>query len=182
MDASPWKRCIADIDDGSVGVGGIYKNEERLHKYDFSDAIFSERMAVYFHTTTPLNFLGVDSLMRKRVGVVCGWSYGDGFDKAVKDGKITVEEVAADAQNFQKLAAGRIDTVLAIEEAGAALLKGGKWTAVRKSPHYLFENPTYLAFNKSAAQLDTLSKFNKAVSSMKKSGQIQRIASEELSR
>lgn len=33
LEAKPWKRCIADMDDGSAGVGGIYKNEERLKKW-----------------------------------------------------------------------------------------------------------------------------------------------------
>ena len=180
VDARPWKRCITDMDDGTVGVGGIYKNDERVQKYDFSEPIFVERMAVYIHTQHPLDFVGTDSLLGKRIGVVRGWSYGDAFDKAVKDGKITVEEVTADAQNFQKIAAGRIDAVLAIEEAGAALLKTGKFTGVLKSQHYLFENPTYLAFNKRTARTDALRKFNKAIASMKKSGQLQKIARDEL--
>ncbi len=181
LDARPWKRCIADIDDAKVGVGGIYKNEERLKKYDFSEQIFVEKMAVYFHTARPVEFAGVDSLAGKRVGVVRGWSYGDAFDKAVKDGKITVEEVSGDAQNFQKLASKRVDAVLAIEEAGAAQLKAGTFTEVQKSPHYLFENPTYLAFNKSGGQTHTLKKFNKAITTLKKAGQLQTIATETLS-
>lgn len=181
LDPRPWKRCIADMDDSKVGVGGIYKNEERLKKYDFSDQIFVEKMAVYFHTARPLAFTGVESLAGKRVGVVRGWSYGDAFDKAVKDGTITVEEVAGDVQNFQKLASRRLDAVLAIEEAGAALLKAGTSADVQKSPHYLFENPTYLAFNKGVAQTDTLKKFNKSIATMKKTGQLQTLATEALS-
>jgi len=182
MDARPWKRCIADIDAGTVGVGGIYKNEERLKKYDFSEQIFVEKMAVYYNKTHALDFTGVDKLYGKKVGVVRGWSYGDDFDKAVKDGKITVDEVAADAQNFQKLAAGRVDAVLAIDEAGTAALKGGKFADVEKSTKYLFENPTFLAFNKGTKQTEALAKFNKAVADMKKSGQLNKIATTELSK
>lgn len=181
LDAKPWKRCIADIDDAKVGVGGIYKNEERLKKYDFSEPIFVEKMAVYFHASRPLEFAGVDSLAGKRVGVVRGWSYGDAFDKAVLDGVITVEDVSADVQNFQKLAARRLDAVLAIDEAGAALLKAGKLADVQKSPRYLFENSTYLAFHKREGQVETLKKFNTAITTMKKAGQLQNIATEALS-
>lgn len=180
LDARPWKRCIADMDDAKVAVGGIYKNEERLKKYDFSEQIFVERMAVYFHATRPLVFTGVESLAGKRVGVVRGWSYGDAFDAAVREGKITVEEVAGDMQNFQKLASRRVDAVLAIDEAGTALLKAGQWPDVHKSPAYLFENPTYLAFNKGVGQTDTLRKFNKAIATMKKAGQLQTLATEAL--
>jgi polar amino acid transport system substrate-binding protein len=181
LDARPWKRCIAELDDAKVGVGGIYKNQDRIQKYDFSEAIFVEKMAVYFHASRPIEFTGIASLAGKRVGVVRGWSYGDEFDKAVKDGKISVEEVASDDQNFQKLAARRLDVVLAIEEAGAALLKTNLSADVQKSPRYLFENPTYLAFHKRADRKTTLEKFNRAITQMKKTGQLNALATEALS-
>lgn len=180
IEAKPWKRCIADMDKGRAGVGGIYKNEERLKKYDFSDQIFVEKMAVFFNKANRVEFTSVASLLGKRVGVMRGWSYGDEFDKAVKDGKITVEDVNSDAQNFQKLAARRVEAVLAIDEAGAALLKGGKFPDVETSSNYLFENPTFLAFNKSAKQADTLVKFNKAIDDMRTSGRLGQIAASEL--
>lgn len=182
LDAKPWKRCIADMDDARTGVGGIYKNEERLKKYDFSEQIFVEKMAVFSTKARKLEFTGVTSLIGKRVGVMRGWSYGDEFDKAAKEGKITAEEVNSDAQNFQKLSAGRLDAVLAIDEAGATLLKGGHYADVEKSSKYLFENPTFLAFNKSAKQTDVLSKFNKAIDDMRKNGKLGKLASAELSK
>ena len=182
LDAKPWKRCIAEMDAGHTGVGGIYKNEERLKKYDFSDPIFVEKMAVFSTKGHKLDFSGVASLLGKRVGVMRGWSYGDEFDKAAKEGRITAEEVNSDAQNFQKLSAGRLDAVLAIDEAGATLLKGGQYADVEKSAKYLFENPTFLAFNKSANQGDTLSKFNKGIDDMRKNGKHSKIATTELSR
>ena len=46
MEAKPWKRRLADMDSGVVGVGGIYKNEERIKRYGFSEPIFVEKMAV----------------------------------------------------------------------------------------------------------------------------------------
>lgn len=182
LDAKPWKRCIADMDDARTGVGGIYKNEERLKKYDFSEPIFVERMAVFSNKGRKLEFSGVPTLIGKRVGVMRGWSYGDEFDKAVKEGKITVEEVNSDAQNFQKLSAGRIDAVLAIDEAGATVLKGGHHPDIEKSAKYLFENPTFLAFHKSANQADALSRFNKAIDDMRKNGKLGKIATSELSK
>ena len=32
----PWKRALAEIDAGKAGIAGIYRNGERLKKYDFS--------------------------------------------------------------------------------------------------------------------------------------------------
>jgi len=182
LEAKPWKRCLVDMDEGHAGVGGIYKNDERLKKYDFSDQIFVEKMAVYSHKTDRVEFTGVASLYGKRVAVLRGWSYGEEFDKAAKEGKILVEEAGSDAQNFQKLAAKRVQVALAIDEAGATLIKGGKFPDVERNAKFLFENPTFLAFNKSTKQTETLAKFNKAIEEMKKNGKLAKIADAELSK
>lgn len=182
ISAKPWKRCLFDTDNSKSGTGGIYKNNERLQKYDFSEPIFVEKMAVYFNKTKPLNFDTVADLFGKKVGVIRGWSYGDDFDKAVKEGKIVAEEVKGDQQNFGKLIMGRVDAVLAIDEAGTATLKDGKYAAVLKSPRYLFENPTFVAFNKSQKYTELLVKFNQAVEVLRKSGELGKIASAELSK
>ncbi len=182
INAKPWARCIAEIDEAIAGVGGIYKNAKRLKSYDFSEPIFVEKMALYFNKTKPLNFTGVADLIGKKVGVIRGWSYGDEFDLAVKDGKISVHEVKSDNQNFQKLVAGRVDAILAIEEAGAAQLKDAQFAGIGKSAKYLFENPTFLAFNKNARQTELLAKFNKAIMTMKESGKLDKISSDALSK
>jgi polar amino acid transport system substrate-binding protein len=182
LEAKPWKRCIADMDEGRAGVGGIYKNDDRLKKYDFSNQIFVEKMAVYSNKAGHVEFTGVSSLFGKRVAVLRGWSYGEEFDKAVKEGKITTEETGSDLQNFQKLASNRVQVALAIVEAGTTLLKGGKFPEVDVSAKFLFENPTFLAFNKSTKQTETLDKFNKAIDDMRKSGKLEKIAAAELSK
>ena len=58
----------------------------------------------------------IADLPRKRFGVIRGWRYGDDFDKAVKADNITVDQVKSDDQNFQKLAAGWVDAILAIDK------------------------------------------------------------------
>lgn len=180
VEAKPWKRCLSDTDEGRAATAGIYKNEERLKKYDFSDPIFVEAMAVYFNLARPLVFTGVADLFGKRVGVIRGWSYGDDFDRAVKEGRIAVEDVKSDAQNFQKLMAGRVDAILAIAEAGATHLRGGQYPRIERSARPLFEHPTFLAFNKSARQGELLSRFNRVLDDMKKSGKFERIVAAEL--
>lgn len=180
LQAKPWKRCLQDTDEGHAGTGGIYKNEERLRKYDFSEALFVERMAVYYPRAKPLVFEGLESLYGKRVGVARGWSYGDAFDKAVAEGKVHAEEVSADAQNFHKLAAGRLDAVLAIEEAGHAQLRQPGLETIEKSPRYLFENPTYLAFAKTANQGEVLAAVNAALVKLRRQGDLDALIAQEL--
>ncbi len=180
LEAKPWKRCLQDTDEGRAGVGGVYKNDERLRKYDFSDALFVERMAVYHRQADGWTFDGLASLHGKRVGVARGWSYGDAFDKAVREGLVSAEEVSADSQNFRKLAAHRLDAVLAIEEAGAANLAELGLGGLTKSARYLFENPTYLAFAKSANQAVTLGAINRALDQMRRQGQYAELVAQHL--
>ena len=180
LEAKPWKRCLQDADEGRAGIGGVYKNEERLRKYDFSEALFVERMAVYLAPHAQWTFDGLASLHGRRVGVARGWSYGDAFDKAVRDGFLTVEEVSSDAKNFKKLAANRIDAVLAIEDAGATQMADAGAAGIEKSPRYLFENPTYLAFAKAARQTGTLAAINRALDQLHRQGRFEALVAAQL--
>lgn len=168
--AKPWKRAVGELDLGEAGVGGIYKNEARLKKYDFSDPLFVERIVVYYQREKPLQYRSLADLYGKRVGVILGWSYGDDFDNARKAKSIAVEEVYADSQNFEKLAQGRLDAVLAIEQVGSRLMRASAHLGIEKSQVYLAENPTHLAFHKTQRMEALLKDFNRALSEIKASG------------
>ncbi len=171
MEAVPWKRAIAAIDEGKAGVGGIYKNDERLKKYDYSDKLFDEVIQVYARKGAEFAFTDVASLTGKKIGVLRGWSYGDDFDAAAKAGKITIDEAEGDGQNFAKLAAGRIDAVLAVRESGdinMASPETAKAVVALATP--LSSSPSFLAFNKSANKSEILAKFNAALAQMKADG------------
>lgn len=182
MKASPWKRAIAAIDQGEAGVGGIYKNEERLKKYDYSDKLFDEVIVVYVRKGGEFDFKDVTSLDGKKVGVLRGWSYGDDFDAAVKAGKITADEAERDAQNFAKLAAGRIDALLAVRESGEANVAAPEiGAAVVALPTPLSSSPSFLAFAKSAGKADVLAKFNATLARMQADGSLERLIKTSLS-
>lgn len=175
LSAKPWKRAIGELELGLAGVGGIYQTEERLKKYDYSDALFVERIAVYYHRDRPITYAALPDLYGKRVGVLLGWSYGDEFDQARKEGKIVVDEVPSDAQNFDKLARGRLDAVLAIEQVGANLLRMSRNTDILKSPVYLAEKSTHLALHKKMQATPLLADFNRSLREIRKNGTYGRI-------
>ena len=182
FEAKPWKRALAEMDEGKGGVGGIYKNDERAQKYDFSDPILTENTAVYFNKSKPIDFKTVADLNGKRVGVIRGWSYGDAFDAARKDGKISVEEVPNDKANFLKLAEGRLDAVLAIEEAGKAIVVSEKLGNVDQGKTFLASNKAHLAFNKSSKQVELLANFSKTIAGMQQDGSLEKIVLKELAK
>jgi polar amino acid transport system substrate-binding protein len=178
LSAKPWKRALSELDLGIAGVGGIYKTEERLRKYDYSDPLFVERIAVYYHRDRPIIFSELPDLFGKRVGTLLGWSYGDDFDRARKAGKITVDEVPSDAQNFDKLARGRVDVVLAIEQVGTSFLRASGNTDILKSSIYLVEQSTHLAFLRKTDAARLLPDFNRALQDIRRNGVYGRILSQ----
>lgn len=175
LSAKPWKRALAELDIGMAGVAGIYKTEERVRKYDFSDPLFAERIAVYYNVTQPLRYKELSDLYGKRVGVLLGWSYGDAFDRARSERKFVVEEVYNDSQNFEKLAQGRVDVVLAIEQVGAIQLRNIRFSAIERSPAILAEKTTHLALPKQMHAGGLLAEFNQAIQDMRKDGTYARI-------
>jgi len=182
VEAKPWKRALAEIDEGRAGIGGIYKNDERAQKYDFSEPILTENTAVYFNTSKPIDFKRVSDLKGKRVGVIRGWSYGGEFDAARKAGSVAAEETLSDRINLHKLARGRLDAVLAIEEAGSAVIKAEKLTGIEKSKTFLASNKAHLAFSKGAKQTELLAKFSRTIAGMRQDGSLNEIVVTELSR
>jgi polar amino acid transport system substrate-binding protein len=176
----PWKRAIADIDDGVAGVGGIYKNAERLKKYDYSEQLFMERLAVYSNKAAIVNYTKLDDLKGKRIGVIRGWSYGDDFDNARKANAFSAEEANGDAQNFEKLNLGRLDVVIAVSASGDLFMK--KYPNLSVAAAALSESPSFLAFSKKANKVDLLKQFDQAIKDMKKSQEFQKIVQAELSK
>jgi polar amino acid transport system substrate-binding protein len=167
LDAKPWRRALSELDTGAAGVGGIYKTEVRALKYDYSEPLFVEQIVVCDNSRKPVGFKALPDLYGKRIGLLNGWSYGDTFDQVRKAGRLIGEEVRTDALNFAKLQLGRLDAVLIIKEAAAVLLKDGSYPEVQCAAEPLVQNPTYLAFHKSAHRQELLQAFDKALRTLK---------------
>ncbi len=169
--AYPWKRALELSEKGEVAVGGIYKNEKRLQIYDYSDALYSEKMLIYVQKGKGFKFATPDDLKGKQVGVLTGWSYGDAFDQAKEKKVFTVQDVSNDVDNFEKLALGRVDCVVAVEAGGTKIIQEKQYTAkIEALPTPLTVNDTYLVFAKNAQQGDLLKTFNATLAAMKQDG------------
>lgn len=176
----PWARALLEIDQGHAGIGGVYKTGERLKKYDYSEPIFVERLQVYFAKDRAFPFQAHADLRGRTVGVIRAWSYGDDFDQMRKAGALKVEETTSDALNFAKLNQGRLDAVIAVAEAGDALLRSGRYANVVAGETLLASNPAHLAFNKSADMTAWLRRFDIELASYRKSGELAKVVNLEL--
>jgi len=173
----PWPRALSGLERGEHGVGGIYATAERQARHDFSQALHVETLKVYARRGALRLFEGIDDLRGLRVGVLRGWSYGDGFDAALRAGLFVAEPVASDVQNFGKMERGFLDVAVAIEQAGDALLASGDYPSVRALPNPLTENPTYLAFNKAARQRALIARVDEQLEKLRASGEHARLVS-----
>ena len=170
----PWKRAI---DEGRSGIGGLYKTTSRLEKYDYSDKLFDEILQIYVRKGHGFPFATIDDLAGRTIGVIRGWSYGDAFDDARRQGLFAAEEASGDAQNFAVLEVGHIDCILAIHEAGLAVIRRRHLEErVEALTPPLSNIPTFIAFNKSAGKRDELSRFDAALAAMRLDGSFDRIA------
>jgi len=174
--AVPWKRALDGADNALNGVAGLYKTEDRLKKYDYSDKLFDEVVMIYVRKGHGFPFATIDDLKGHSVGVIRGWSYGDAFDDARRDGVFATEEAAGDEQNFAILEAGHIDCILAIREAAAAAIAGQGWRdQFEPLAIPLSKNPSYVAFNKSAGKQADLRRLDAAIAAMRADGSFDRL-------
>ncbi|WP_043307132.1 ABC transporter substrate-binding protein [Pseudomonas sp. ML96] len=171
----PWKRALLKGATGELGIAGIYKNPERLQRFDYSAPIFEERLLLYVQREHPLHFERTQDLYGKRIGVIRGWSYTEEFDQAVRSGQIKAEEGSSDDANLRKLASGRLDAVIAIELAGQRLLGQPGMEQLQALPRPLSINPTFLVFAKQAAQHELLQRFDQTLRDMRQDGSLQRL-------
>lgn len=168
----PWKRALMNADNGLMGIAGIYKNSERLKKYDYSEALFQEKLAVFVHKERTFPFSSLKDMKGKTIGTIRGWSYGDDFDLLRTDNLFIVEETGSDEQNFRKLLLKRLDCLIAVEDSGKALLEKEEFSGkiVQLDP-YIAVNSTHLIFPKSADMTELLSQFNAELEKMKSNGE-----------
>jgi polar amino acid transport system substrate-binding protein len=99
----PWKRALRYADNGEIGIAGIYKNEDRVRGYDYSNEIFEEKLVIFVHKEMSLNYKAISDLKGRTMGVISGWSYGDEFDHYRRQNLFIVDEAQSDEANFHKL-------------------------------------------------------------------------------
>ncbi|MHA6493459.1 substrate-binding periplasmic protein [Pseudomonas borbori] len=168
----PWKRALRSGENGKVGIGGIYKNAQRLEIFDYSRPLFDEKLLVYVPDDKVFVFNDIADLYGKKVGVIRGWSYTEALDQAISDGRIEALENSSDEANFKMLASGRLDAVIAIELAGQKLIKQLRLNDTVALSRPLSINPTYLVFAKKAKQQALLRQFDETLKAMEADGSL----------
>jgi len=183
----PWKRVLMKAKYGEIdGIMLLSKDIKRKQYLVFSNALVIDNDLIWY---APEHFRlkwGKDfewktfvDLKPYTIGVVLGNSYGDAFQKATSDYKLTLDSAVTDKQNFLKLVLGRTDIFISSEIPARYIINGdpklkGKiksaLTPFRPEPLKM-----YMAFSKKSSAKILLPKVNEVIADMQKDGFIDRV-------
>lgn len=106
----PWKRALISAQEGEYdGAVGWQINSDREPYFYTSETVW-EAPWVFFHLTSlTFDWKTFDDLSPYKIGGTLEYMYTVEFLAAERTGKIKVDRVPRDEQNFRKLVAGRIE-------------------------------------------------------------------------
>lgn len=109
----PWKRArlYSERGEWDGSLAWAQRRPDFVPHFLFSDPILTVPKTLFFLMSRPVKWDSVQDLRGLRIGITAGYTYGDEFDRAARDGVFTVEEVTRDEQNLRKLLKGRLDAV-----------------------------------------------------------------------
>ncbi len=176
----PWKRCLLLIDEGVMdGTFALVKTPERMMFMDFTTKIISDRSMIWYSTHVfpePFNWHKYQDLSHHVTGVVRGESFNPEIDELISSKKIQVEYVTNDAQNFMKLASGRIDITVKNERVGWTLINElNLHSQVNAAVKPAYEKPRFISFSQKKNYQDLIFKMNDILKQMQARGEIRKI-------
>ena len=178
LEAKPWARVMRTAKRGKWGVGGIYKNAERVKIFDYSEPIYKERLLLFVRKSSTIKFNSLKDLKGKTLAIMRGWSYGTEFDNAKKKGLFRVVETNRGEQSFNLLFKKRVNGVVMDSVSAKVILEKNKWTQkVKEKTTPVATNAAYIVFLKSMKKVKVINHFNKVLSEIKKDGTYNKIIS-----
>ncbi|WP_230425627.1 substrate-binding periplasmic protein [Spartinivicinus ruber] len=138
-----------------------FKTEERLAYMDYTNVPIHVSALVFFvHKDRPFQFNTLEDLKGRNIGLVSEFTTSPEFDEALSKHWFRVSSVNDFKQNFEKLAAKRVDMVLVNRHVGAYLLKQLNLSNIITLPVPLTARAAYLTFSKRAEKTSLIPKFD----------------------
>ncbi len=143
-----------------------------------SDALLDEQFVFFHLKTQPFDWLHFDDLSGMTLGGGLEYSYGPAFDSFLAKGKVRLERVSSDRQNFEKLLKERVVLYPQEINVGYAALRNTFSSAeAERITHHrkpLLVNRSYLMLPRQLAQSDVLrERFNARLQQFRDDGRYQ---------
>ncbi|GAK50247.1 extracellular solute-binding protein family 3 [Candidatus Moduliflexus flocculans] len=185
LEIFPWARAEWMVFNGELdALFSVTKSQKREEACFFpSEALAQSDWVLFIRKSDvgQLKFDTLEDLKGKQIGVVREHAYTPEFWEFLKREK-NYEEVAADAQNFQKLAAHRVDYVVSEYAVGMSLLNElgliDKIVALAESP--LKRAELFIMFSKKTVSAEIVAQFSETLRQFKTTLAFQEIAAKYL--
>lgn len=175
----PWRRSLLLAQSGEWDGTAVWlKNEERARDFYLSDPVMHAEYVFFHRKDVPFDWKRMRDLAKYRIGISNDYFYGEAFERAMKSGRLNVESVSSDEQNFRKLLGRRIDIFPMDRIAGIAMLRE-RFTPQEAAllaihPKPLYRDAMYLLLNRKDPQNRLLmQEFNQGLQRLKASGQVE---------
>ncbi len=176
----PWPRAYASAAAGRFDATAVWMHKaEREADFHFSAPLLDEQFVFFHLKTIPFDWKTFDDLTGMNIGGGLEYSYGPDFDAFLETGKVNIERVSSDQQNFEKLLKERVALYPQEMNVGyAALLSQFSAEDRDKITHHpkpLLVNLSYLMLPKSLeGSPQLLERFNRRLQIYRESGRYQR--------
>lgn len=110
FDFLPWPRAYALSKTGKYhGTAVWVRKPERETDFYYSEPVIQEKHVFFHLKSEPFEWRSLEDLLDLKLGGLLGFSYGKELDGALEEGKINMERVGRDKQNYAKLIKKRIE-------------------------------------------------------------------------
>jgi len=120
----PWDRNALNLQQGSLDAILPYSCTAARRSFSHcSEPVVRGEVVLFHRREFDFDWQQIDDLRTFRIGTTLGYSYGQPFDKASRDGRLQVLQNGKEATNFRLLELGRIDLHPQDRAVGYAMLQ-----------------------------------------------------------
>ncbi len=177
----PWKRALVKAGPGKWNGSPLWgKSKERDNDYIYTCPIMRGKSVLFYRKGLKFDWENVSDLKGYMIGTTIGYIFGDEFEKAAKDGTITIDTAPTDLLNMMKLLKKRIDIFVCDLDVGYQLLNDNfSPDEVRQIEHNdkpLTVDDYFILFSKKdPANKQLVELFNKGYKKLEESGKIKQM-------
>ncbi len=176
----PWPRAYSAAAAGRCDGTAVWMHKaEREADFYFSEPLLDEQFVFFHLKSLPFDWQRFDDLTGMTLGGNLEHSYGPLFDEFMAQGKVKMERVPTNMQNFEKLLKERVVLYPQEMNVGYASLRShfndSDQAKITHHPKPLLSNYSYLLLPRSLASSPALmARFNQRLADYRKSGRYDR--------
>lgn len=177
----PWKRTMGYLETGEADLTfPLIQNEQRSAAIAFTDVVMIDRNQLWFLTQRdggPIEWKTITDLKPFIIGVVSGYTHGELFEGAIKEGMVRTEPCISYEQGIRKLLRSRMDLLLGNETVVSSLIRShpewkGKLTCTSR---FVSRLAYRIGISRKSPAMVLIPEINRLIQEMTSDGTINRI-------